>query len=122
MVIMKLKPEIWNIILLVGLIALTIFTLVDKIQANAELKALKKSYDLLDENLEDKKAENKKVISHLQEVIQSQDEHLASLAVSLEKIEKTIDGINIISDEKKATIISINDADVLTELLTKRYR
>ncbi len=119
---MKLKPEIWNIILLAGLIALTIFTLVGKITANAELKALQKSYQLLDEKLELQKTENETAILKLQDSILAQDKYLADLSISLEKIETTIDPINKNSDEKKATINSVTDADILIDILTRRYR
>jgi gas vesicle protein len=115
---MKLKPEIWNIILLVGLIALTIFTLVDKIQANAELKALKKSYDLLDENLEAQKNEN---IIQIDQLIKNSKKEL------IEKQGKSIDSLLKIWTSKPkepkydTTIDHINDIDSISKLFNRFY-
>lgn len=85
-------------------------------------KALEKSAKIMDEKMEAQQIENEDAIFMLQNVIRGQNNHLAELNSSLEKIEKTIDAINKNSDEKKAAINSVTDADILADILTKRYR
>lgn len=85
-------------------------------------KALEKSYDLLDGKLESQKELNKKQFDSIQQIIHWQDEYISDLNSGLDQIEKSLDKINSDSNDKKSHIHGITDADVLTDILTRRYR
>ncbi len=116
---MKFTPNILIIIGLAILMAGQSYFLFDFYTRN---KALEKSVKIVDKKMEAQKAENEVAILKLQDSIQVYDEYLAELNGSLQKIVNTIDAINKNSDEKKAAINSVTDADILTDILTKRYR
>lgn len=115
---MKLKPEIWILILAVALGALAVFT-IDKLGENKSLyKSLKQLNDANEKQIEFNRIEFEKLGDSLENY--SNETKKLKLKVLYLEEEKSLIYTN--RDENKNNILRIADADSLRSKVAKRYK
>lgn len=114
---MKLKPEIWILILAVALGALSVYT----INKHGENKALYKSLKLQSDANEKKLESNKVLFEDLGDSLESYRRNTEELKLQVLNLENSKTVIYSNRDENKNNILRIGDATILRSKVAKRY-
>jgi uncharacterized protein HemX len=118
---MDLKVILTAIILV--LVAALAWSIYSNIENAVERKGLNEALRLLDEKIETEKENNEVLIDSLKERIELKEASFLQLEEDYKTLENRINKVkkSIISNEKKANITRITNADSLAGLLSKRY-
>jgi septal ring factor EnvC (AmiA/AmiB activator) len=110
-------------LIIIVLLSVLGWSVYSNLESAAERKGLEEALEILDERVEEEKVNQRIQIDSLKERIELKEASFLKLEKDYKVLENRINKVkkNIISNEKKANITRITNADSLSGLLSNRY-